>query len=119
MVSGRPGGQSTVAANRPSDFLLRVTLPARDPPIAVRAATVRDRTPAARSTTVALHLEELHGEVVRLAVQVCRRSFPKKAAICLGEVGGRLCDYYHDRFTAVLARRVPPLAYVTNSSFWR
>ena len=57
-VSGRPGGQ----------IRLCVTLPARDPPIAVHAATVRDRTPGARSTTVALHLEELHGEVVRLAV---------------------------------------------------
>ena len=42
---------------------------------------------------------------MRLAVQVCRRSFPKKAAICLGEVGGRLCDYYHDRFTGISAPR--------------
>ena len=67
-VDRRSFGRSRVAANLPSDFLLCVTLPARNPPIAVHAATVRDRTPGARSTTVALHLEELHGEVVRLAV---------------------------------------------------
>ena len=66
--SDRLCGRSAATTKRPTHFPRRGSLPARDPPIAVRAATVRDRTPGARSTTVALHLEELQDEVVRLAV---------------------------------------------------
>ena len=49
-------GCEHICTKRPSHFPLCGSLPGRDPPIAVRAATVRDRPPAALSTIVALHL---------------------------------------------------------------